>query len=342
VGAEFQQITYGEYLPATLGPEAMDNYHLTLNDTRTVYNPNMNPTIFNSFATAAYRFGHTLVNGLIIKMLKDQEVGRYNVRDNYFVPDQIINRTTGSMEGYGLILNGLIRQAAQQSDSMFSEDLTNYLFKLGNFIGSDLAARNIQRGRDHGVPGYNEFRKLCGLPGLTTWDELPQQFSQENWDKLRTAYGNGSVDDIDLYTGGLAQDILPGAQTGHTFACLMGKQFERLKYGDRFFFTHANQTGSFNDEQYTNLRKRTFGDIICDNSDLEETGINVFLQASTKVPCNDPSRTSLNISLFIGETTNPNPTGPTEAPGGSTIKMSNPWVVMFISLKVILLAMSRV
>jgi len=57
---------------------------------------------------------------------------------------QIINRTTRRMDGFDQILNGLIRQEAQASDSKFTEDLTNHLFKFGNFIGSDLAARNIQ------------------------------------------------------------------------------------------------------------------------------------------------------------------------------------------------------
>jgi len=90
VGAELQQITYGEYLPVVLGPDIMTSYGLTITDFKTTYNASINPTIFNSFATAAYRFGHTLVNGLIIKMIEGQPAGSYLIRNNYFIQDQVI------------------------------------------------------------------------------------------------------------------------------------------------------------------------------------------------------------------------------------------------------------
>lgn len=46
--------------------------------------------------------------------------------------------------------------------------MTNKMFeKPGEAMsGSDIAARNIQRGRDHGMPGYQAWRNYCGLEDI--------------------------------------------------------------------------------------------------------------------------------------------------------------------------------
>ena len=44
------------------------------------------------------------------------------------------------------------------------------------------------------------------------------------------------VEDVDLFSGGLAERPLSGAVVGPTFGCLLGQQFEILKKGDRFWY----------------------------------------------------------------------------------------------------------
>lgn len=45
------------------------------------------------------------------------------------------------------------------------DDMRNVLFPVGRRDGLDLASLNIQRGRDHGLPTYNQVRQYLGLPG---------------------------------------------------------------------------------------------------------------------------------------------------------------------------------
>ena len=59
VGAEMQNVVYGQWLPVVLGQSKMDQLGLSIN-ARSAYTPNQDPSVFNSFATAAFRYFFTL------------------------------------------------------------------------------------------------------------------------------------------------------------------------------------------------------------------------------------------------------------------------------------------
>ena len=85
-------------------------------------------------------------------------------------------------------------------------------------FGEDLVARNIQRGRDHGLPGYCCYYNLHVDKNFNCnngWDKRYNGISQTNWNLLKTIYKNPS--DIDVFTGGLAQDPHNGGLTGQVF-----------------------------------------------------------------------------------------------------------------------------
>lgn len=70
-------------------------------------------------------------------------------------------------------------------------DVRNMLFGPMEFSRRDLAALNIMRGRDNGLPDYNEVRKCHGLPKLTNWADInPKLYAEtpEIFDSLKSIY----------------------------------------------------------------------------------------------------------------------------------------------------------
>ena len=103
------------------------------------------------------------------------------------------------LRGWMSEIEALIRLKSQKNDRFIAFDLTSYLFcnrdngqwpnagcQAGE--GDDLAARNIQRGRDHGIPSYSDLRAHCDLQPLTNWDNPPSDIEKEDWQSLRNVY----------------------------------------------------------------------------------------------------------------------------------------------------------
>ena len=61
--------------------------------------------------------------------------------------------------------------------------------------------------------------------------------------RLQQLYG--SIENLDLYIGGLLERKDSDAILGPTFKCLVGDQFRRIRLGDRFWYEEPNQAGSF-------------------------------------------------------------------------------------------------
>ena len=62
------------------------------------------------------------------------------------------------------LIRGMASQIAEQEDATLCADIRNKLFGPLDFSRRDLAALNIMRGRDGGLPDYNTVRKYYQLP----------------------------------------------------------------------------------------------------------------------------------------------------------------------------------
>ena len=233
IGAQLQHITYTEFLPVILGEAVMDKYGLSPQQTGffTGYDIDTNAGTANSVATSVMRFVASLMPAAFSyyndegEKLEDKDIS-----DSFYKPFEMY-----TPEIMDQILRGLIKGHAQNEDVFIGEAMTSKMFMdKDTGVGLDLAAQIIQQGRDHGTPGYTEWRKFCDLPTVTDFADLQDVMSLSVIDKLRSAYKD--VRDIDLFTGGLAEIPNKGAAVGPTFGCLLGRQFYYYKRGDRYWY----------------------------------------------------------------------------------------------------------
>ncbi len=239
-----QMITYTEYLPDLLGASALKPY--------TGYHPNLDPAIATEFSTVAFRFGHSLLSGNIERQsnagqdIADVSAGGASIplSEDFFDPNLLgvtgaVDPLTGhSASDIDAVLEGDADGTAQAMDVLAINDVRNLLFGNGAFGGQDLIARDIQRARDDGIGTYNQVRVAYGLPPVTSFAQITSDVKVQQ--ELQQAYG--TVDKIDPFEGGLAEDHVAGSDLGPLFTRIVVDQFTRLRDGDRFFYLNESFT----------------------------------------------------------------------------------------------------
>lgn len=107
----------------------------------------------------------------------------------------------------------------------------------------DRVVEILTRGRDHGLPGYVAWRQFCGLSGVRNFTDLADIVSTTNIFLLASVYAN--VEDIDMFTGALAETPLKGAVVGPTIGCILAHQFSLIRKSDRFWYENDVPPSSF-------------------------------------------------------------------------------------------------
>jgi peroxidase len=256
VGAQLQAITYNEFLPVLLGSGTIAPY--------SGYKSTVDASICNVFSAALYRFGHSALSPTLLRLNAAGDVitqGNLPLRSAFFSPNLLIDE--GGIEP---ILRGLSSQVHEDVDVFVIDDVRNMLFGPPGSGGFDLAALNIQRGRDHGLPSYNETRVSYGLAPAQNWSDISSD--PDIQDRLSGAYA--TVDDVDAWIGSLAEDHVSG-MVGELILWAMTTQFEAIRDGDRLWYERT-----LNDSEL--LEVTTLANIIRRNTSIDgEIQDNVFL-----------------------------------------------------------------
>ncbi|XP_075993791.1 eosinophil peroxidase [Genypterus blacodes] len=292
MGAVHQILTWEHYLPKVLGQSAMSR----LMPAYEGYDPKVDPSIANVFAAAAFRFAHVTVHPVVARLGPGYTASSQHpslpLHHSLFASWRIVQEG-----GIDPVLRGLLLSPAklQTPSQMMVEELTERLFQAQGGLPLDLGALNLQRGRDHGLPGYGSWRRFCGLPVPNTTSELAEILANVTLaHKFQVLYG--TPHNIDVWVGAISEPALPDSRVGPLLSCLLARQFRALRDGDRFWW---EREGVFTSTQRRNLQSASLSRIICDNCHITHVPADPFSRTESPeamLPCSHPLIPHLDLS----------------------------------------------
>lgn len=303
--AQFQHVTYTEFLPALLGHDLMQRFNLTANSLQgysQAYDPAVQAGTSNEFAVTFGGLIRSIIPGHLEKFGDRLEpIGSTQTLDTFMNGAELFKS-----KRFAQYLTGMISQNAMEpnqglmsmtSNKMAMLDLDNEISKMVAFKQQfnnntqtnnkltnnnnnnnsnnnedqaneprvDMIALAIQQARDHGLRGYLYWREACQLKPLV-----------RTWQDLEQVLPAGSVDKLSqVYLSPLQLDLyiaqleipLAGAAVGPTLACIFARQFYQLKHGDRYWYENDLPTGrgSFTPAQLDEIRQTSLSKILCRN-----------------------------------------------------------------------------
>ncbi|CAL8356561.1 unnamed protein product [Lota lota] len=301
MGAIHQILTWDHYLPRVLGESAISH----LMPTYEGYNPDVDPSVANVFAAAAFRFAHVTIQPIVARLgpgySLDSKHPPLPLHHSLFASWRVVQEG-----GVDPVLRGLLLSPAklQVPGQMMVEELTERLFQAQGGMPLDLGALNLQRGRDHGLPGYSSWREFCGLSVPNTTTDLADILGNRALaHKFLELYGTSG--NIDVWVGAISEPALPGGRVGPLLSCLLARQFRALRDGDRFWW---EREGVFTAAQRKHLKSASLSRIICDNSHIMHVPADPFSRtesADAMLPCSHPHIPRLDLTPWKEPDTDP-------------------------------------
>ncbi|XP_013392746.1 thyroid peroxidase [Lingula anatina] len=269
--AQWQNCVYQDFLPAIVGPKLMQLYQLNIlkDGFFKGYDDSVDASISNVFTTSVFRFGHSTIPTKLKRTdINHNVIETFDTSTIFTRPGMVYDWKNGGVDS---VVSGTLDTEMETIDRMVTEEVTLHLFSENprrKQLGMDLVVLNLQRGRDHGLPGYNAWREYCGGNRAKTFNDFlfgPREFRLKPSTVLKLIKLYSHPDDVDSFTGGLLEEPLPAAGVGPTFGCIIAEQFQRLRVGDRFWF--ENKENGLTLEQINSVRRSSYARMICDSLD---------------------------------------------------------------------------
>ena len=281
VDGEYQRVVFDEFsaiMSNEIPPQGRHGF--------SGYNPNINAGVSAEFAGAIFRVGHSQINETIPVVQADGTVKQVSLVDAF------LNPTLFAASGSDAIIKGSSQVLHQRIDEQIVNAVRNQL--LGQ--PTDLAAINIARGREMGLPSLNELRRqlfengsVLGinssdfgisakgnsqLKPYSGWADFAANLRDPSLvEEFKKVYGynDADVNKVDLWIGGLAEKPQIG-QMGRTFGFIFREQLDRLQDGDAYYYK-LRLDGTNLLEQ---IEEQSFSDIIMRNTGLKHLQDQIF------------------------------------------------------------------
>ena len=188
LAALHQRYVYEDWLPMLIGPDATKKF-LTDNTVFTRYDPTVPGVVLNEVATAAIRL-HTLVRDLFSRCRPNGDfIDQIWLKD---IAAKCKYAYDAQNNGVDSFLCGSLYDYGFAGDTNYAKEIHHHLFENRNSKGevtrNDIVSINICRGREHGLPGYNAYREVCGLPRAVQFSDFADSMAPDAIQRLQTIY----------------------------------------------------------------------------------------------------------------------------------------------------------
>uniref|UniRef100_A0A8C3J9N9 NAD(P)H oxidase (H2O2-forming) n=1 Tax=Calidris pygmaea TaxID=425635 RepID=A0A8C3J9N9_9CHAR len=268
--ATFQRIVLYEWLPTLLGTSIPEYKG---------YQQHLDPSLSPEFVVAARQFLATMVPPGVYK--RDTQCNFQTVPGpgHSFPAVRLCNSYWSREQLWWLELLFWLCLAV----TMALNSPTDFWYGPLKYSRTDYVASWIQRGRDLGLPTYNQARERFGLEPLQNWSDLAPHLEQEVLEKVTALYANNTAR-LELLPGGMLE------VDGSLFSAIILDQFVRLRDGDRFWFENT-KNGLFTVEEIREISNTTFHDVLAAVTNASPTDLqpHVFVWSNGD-PCPQPQQ----------------------------------------------------